>query len=39
MLAQKGKEGNWSWENEDLKLIQWKGYVLKKGSLAIYGGM
>ena len=39
MLQRKGKEGNWSWEYEDLKLIQWKGYVLKKGSLAIYGGM
>ena len=39
MLSRKGKEGNWSWENEDLKLIQWKGYVLKKGSLAIYGGI
>ncbi len=39
MLERKGNEGNWSWQYQDLKLIQWKGYVLKKGKLAIYGGM
>ncbi|HEV8080223.1 MAG TPA: hypothetical protein VGP43_05900 [Chitinophagaceae bacterium] len=39
MLERKGKEGNWSWQYQDLKLIPWKGYVLKKGNLAIYGGM
>ncbi len=39
ILERKGNEGNQYWENQDLKLIQWKGYVLKKGKLAIYGGM
>lgn len=39
MLERKGKEGSWSWQYQDLKLIPWKGYVLKKGNLAIYGGM
>lgn len=39
MLERKGKEGNWTWQYQDLKLIPWKGYVLKKGNLAIYGGM
>ncbi len=39
VLERKGKEGNWTWQYHDLKLIPWKGYVLKKGNLAIYGGM
>jgi hypothetical protein len=39
ILERKGKEGNWTWQYQDLKLIPWKGYVLKKGNLAIYGGM
>jgi uncharacterized membrane protein len=38
MLERKGKEGNWTWQYQDLILIPWKGYVLKKGNLAIYGG-
>ncbi|MBA3649703.1 MAG: hypothetical protein H0W62_14365 [Chitinophagales bacterium] len=39
ILERRGKEGNQYWEYQDLKLIQWKGYVLKKGNLAIYGGI
>ncbi|MEO6916512.1 MAG: hypothetical protein ABI151_13535 [Chitinophagaceae bacterium] len=39
MLERKGKEGNWTWQHDDLKLIPWKGYVLQKKGLAIYGGM
>ncbi|MEO6166247.1 MAG: hypothetical protein ABIO46_01960 [Chitinophagales bacterium] len=39
ILERKGKEGSRYWQYQDLKLIQWKGYVLKKGNLAIYGGM
>ena len=39
ILERKGKEGNFTWQYQDLQLIQWKGYVLKKGNLAIYGGM
>lgn len=29
-------EGNWS--NEDYKLVAWKGYVLKKNGIPIFGG-
>jgi hypothetical protein len=39
ILERNGKEGNFTWQYQDLQLIQWKGYVLKKGNLAIYGGM
>ena len=39
ILERKGKEGSHFWQKEDLKLIPWKGYVLKKGNRAIYGGM
>ena len=39
MLERKGKEGNWTWQHDDLKLIPWKGYVLQKKGVAIYGGM
>lgn len=39
MLERKGKEGNWTWQHDDLKLIPWKGYVLQKKGMAIYGGM
>jgi hypothetical protein len=38
MLERKGKEGNWTWQHDDLKLIQWKGFVLQKKGVAIYGG-
>jgi hypothetical protein len=39
ILERKGKEGNFTWQYQDLQLTQWKGYVLKKGNLVIYGGM
>ncbi|MEP7258837.1 MAG: hypothetical protein ABI687_10615 [Flavitalea sp.] len=39
ILPRMGKEGSHVWQKDDLKLISWKGYVLKKGNLAIYGGM
>ena len=39
MLERKGKEGNWTWQQDDLKLIPWKGYVLQKKGINIYGGM
>ncbi|MDQ2719343.1 MAG: hypothetical protein M3Z26_06215 [Bacteroidota bacterium] len=39
MLERKGKEGNWTWQHDDFKLIPWKGYVLQKKGVAIYGGM
>ena len=38
LLERKGKEGNYSWTNGEFELTAWKGYVLKKGKLAIYGG-
>ena len=38
MIERKGKEGNWTWQHDDLKLIMWKGYVLQKKGVAIYGG-
>jgi hypothetical protein len=38
LLTRKGNEGNYSWENEELSLVAWKGYVLKKGESLLYAG-
>jgi hypothetical protein len=39
LLDRKGNEGNYTWQNGEWELIAWKGYVLKKGKVAVYGGM
>ncbi len=36
IILTKTDEGNWS--NGDYKLIAWKGYVLQKNGIAIFGG-
>jgi hypothetical protein len=36
IVLSKTAEGNWS--NTDYKLIAWKGYVIKKNGIAIFGG-
>ncbi|ULQ57738.1 hypothetical protein KJS94_05940 [Flavihumibacter rivuli] len=38
LLERKGKEGGHSWENGQLKLYPWKGYILKDGEKLIYAG-
>jgi hypothetical protein len=38
LMERKGKEGNYSWENDKLKLIPYKGYVLKEGDKVLYAG-
>ena len=38
LLNRKGNEGNYSWTNGEFELFMWKGYVLKKNKVAIYGG-
>ncbi|QHT69722.1 hypothetical protein GXP67_25280 [Rhodocytophaga rosea] len=38
LMERKGKEGNQSWENGTLKLIPYKGYVLKEGDKILYAG-
>lgn len=37
IILTKTAEGNWS--NGDYKLIAWKGYVIQKQGVAIYGGL
>jgi hypothetical protein len=39
VMERKGKEGNFSWENGTLKLMAYKGYVLKEGDKLLYAGM
>ena len=38
ILTRNGTEGNFVWTNEEFELLTWKGYVLKKNKVAIYGG-
>jgi hypothetical protein len=38
LLDRTGKEGNYIWKNNEWELIAWKGYVLKKNKVAVYGG-
>lgn len=38
LLTRKGTEGNFIWTNGEFELIAWKGYVLKKNKVAVYGG-
>ncbi|WP_194777827.1 hypothetical protein [Pararhodonellum marinum] len=39
LLQREGEEGNWVWKYEDYELITWKGYVLRKEGVALYGGV
>jgi hypothetical protein len=38
LLDRTGTEGNYIWKNNEWELIVWKGYVLKKNKVAVYGG-
>ncbi len=38
LLLRKGTEDNHYWENKDLKLYPWKGYVLKQNGKNLYFG-
>jgi hypothetical protein len=38
ILNRTGEEGNYIWKNNEWELIVWKGYVLKKNKVAVYGG-
>lgn len=38
LLTRKGTEGNYIWTNDEFELLVWKGYVLKKNKVTIYGG-
>lgn len=38
VLQRKGTEGTGYWEGGEWKLYPWKGYVLKRGDKALYGG-
>jgi hypothetical protein len=39
MMERKGTEGYQSWESGTLKLLAYKGYVLKEGDKVLYAGM
>ncbi len=38
LMERKGEEGSHYWENDDLRLYPWKGYILKRGDDLLYAG-
>ncbi len=38
LMERKGEEGSHYWENDDLRLYPWKGYILKRGDELLYAG-
>lgn len=38
ILNRTGKEGNWNWHNDSLKIFIWKGYILQRRGVSEFGG-